>query len=137
MFLNCTLKYNMFFLFTDCIKMLCSFMEKPNKWHWIKIILWISILKFKKNNPYTSVVSTFTWTMMYSFLYTLMKKPIFLMMFVLEISTSVINMYLHLKIFCLISFFNSYIFCEFWWTKYVLPLLVTYTSDIINTLFLQ
>lgn len=137
MFLNCTLKYNMFFLFTDCIKMLCSFMEKPNKWHWIKIILWISILKFKKNNPYTSVVSTFTWTMMYVFLYTLMKKTIFLMMFVLEISTSVINMYLHLIFFCLISFFNSYIFCEFWWTKYVLPLLVTYTSDIINTLFLQ
>lgn len=137
MFLNCTLKYNMFFLFTDCIKMLCSFMEKPNKWHWIKIILWISILKFKKNNPYTSVVSTFTWTMMYVFLYTLMKKTIFLMMFVLEISTSVINMYLHLKFFCLISFFNSYIFCEFWWTKYVLPLLVTYTSVIINTLFLQ
>lgn len=137
MFLNCTLKYNMFFLFTDCIKMLCSFMEKPNKWHWIKIILWISILKFKKNNPYTSVVSTFTWTMIYTFLYTLMKKTIFLMMFVLEISTSVINMYLHLIFFCLISFFNSYIFCEFWWTKYVLPLLVTYTSVIINTLFLQ
>lgn len=137
MFLNCTLKYDMFFLFTDCIKMLCSFMEKPNKWHWIKIILWISILKFKKNNPYTSVVSTFTWTMMYSFLYTLMKKTIFLMMFVLEISTSVINMYLHLNFFCLISFFNSYILCEFWWTKYVLPLLVTYTSVIINTLFLQ
>lgn len=137
MFLNCTLKYNMFFLFTDCIKMLCSFMEKPNKWHWIKIILWISILKFKKNNPYTSVVSTFTWTMIYTFLYTLMKKTIFLMMFVLEISTSVTNMYLHLNFFCLISFFNSYIFCEFWWTKYVLPLLVTYTSVIINTLFLQ
>lgn len=50
-FLNCTLRFNMFFLFTDCIKMLCSFMEKPNKWHWIKIILRISILKFKKKQP--------------------------------------------------------------------------------------
>lgn len=137
MFLNCTLKYNMFFLFTDCIKMLCSFMEKPNKWHWIKIILWISILKFKKNNPYTSVVSTFTWTMIYSFLYTLMKKNH------LPDDVCIRDIYLcyqHVftsKFFCLISFFNSYIFCEFWWTKYVLPLLVTYTSVIINTLFLQ
>lgn len=137
MFLNCTLKYNMFFLFTDCIKMLCSFMEKPNKWHWIKIILRISILKFKKKQPiYLCCINVYMDNDVF-FLYTLMKKTIFLMMFVLEISTSVINMYLHLNFFCLISFFNSYIFCEFWWTKYVLPLLVTYTSDIINTLFLQ